>query len=399
MPGWYTLNQDSADLVELGDRFWTIDDVGMSRVRANEGPLPATAELLASGLDEDAAARVRFGRAFRQLDDEAVERIAAAQQFPPTRRSGRVSQPIDWVTLTVLDNVMWNEPFWRADEACGGVQSFAEYCKYLTGQPPVPKLTADRVSVPLVSKACKALPCPQAWYPFTVQRCVTGNTYNHTAQQLDESGFGRLAAWAPREALRILYSGNLTNGALGNPYVVQSALDDPFVTDDADLTPLTGAVSINVALGMLSTALSEMQPDRAGLILVPQVVMDGHIDLGTIYQDPVGRWRTRSGHGIVGDAAFTGVGPGGVAPAAGEVWLWAIGSMDLVLGRPWSPQAMAAAADPQSLLRFGSSTTADRAYGVVNSSGIFQNALQAEYFVQGAVAFGGCGRFAIRAHL
>ena len=37
--------------------------------------LPATAELLASGLDEDAAARVRFGRAFRQLDDEAVERI------------------------------------------------------------------------------------------------------------------------------------------------------------------------------------------------------------------------------------------------------------------------------------------------------------------------------------
>jgi len=381
--------------------FWTPNDKLVSGIRRIHGDIPTTEQLVADGVEPEVASWARWDGACesaKRCNAHVVDRQAAALTLPPSRRNARLAQPTDWATLTVVDNGTWSEPFWRSDDACGGVQSFAEYCNFTTGEPPHATTTATRVERPLLGSAPNALPCPEPWYPFTLQRKVTGNVFQHTHLDLDANGFGRIQAWAPREALRILYRGTLTSGLqLGNPYVTMASITDPDGQADSDLTPVSGAVTINKALALLSSALSDCQPERAGVILVPQLIMDGNIDLGIVYQDQVGRWRTRTGHGIMGSGAFDGYGPGGVAPSAGEVWLWAVGQIDMVLGRPWSPQQMAAVDGP--LVRWTGGTQVPRSYGVHNDAGVFQNALEAEYFVQGAVAFGGCCRFAVRALL
>lgn len=391
-------------LSPVGDQARFRSDGVIDQIHRSDSALPATSELIDAGFDEATAQAVRWAVASHQATpkdvEQLAERVAAATYFDPSRRSARLTQPTDWVTLKVLDNGMWNEPLWRADDPCGGVQSFAQYCSYVESQPPRPKLTATSVDLPLVAVNARAMPCPSPWFPFTIQRAVSGNVWLHTAEDMDAAGFSIINDWAQREALRILYSGKLANGsssALGNEYIVEATVPDPDIQQDWDLTPVAGAVTINQAIGMLSSALSNCQPARSGLILVPQAVMDGHIDVGTMYQDQIGRWRTRSGHGILGSSAFSGNGPGDVAPSAGEAWFYAVGAIDMVLGRPWSPQRNAVAENP-GLVRW-QNTLVPRAYGVHNSAGVFQNALFSEYFVQGAVAFGGCCRFAVRVRL
>lgn len=111
-----------------------------------------------------------------------------------------------------------------------------------------------------------------------------------------------------------------------NTTVVDSVTQDVII-QTAAVVPVTGAFSVNEAIGILESAMGHCY-GGIPVIHVPRVVLS-HLDrFGLVYHND-GMLTTIGGSRIAAGAGYRGVAPDGTIPTYPQVWMYATGAINL----------------------------------------------------------------------
>lgn len=194
-------------------------------------------------------------------------------------------------------------------------------CIVVTGVGDVPEPSAKDGNVDVSTRAAT---------PFTTYARFDCSTVGYTTEEFSRIGTAALTqseSWQVENAI-------WTGLADDQPVVFPHLSADDSATDDQGYTlqlvtsvPVTGAVDVATGLGLLEESLANCH-NGVGVIHVPVKVLPT-LDAHGLVRDRNGILKTLNGNIVAVGAGYPGTSPAGVAPGAGEAWIYATGPMFL----------------------------------------------------------------------
>lgn len=165
-------------------------------------------------------------------------------------------------------------------------------------------------------------PCDTSEYePFVIEVEDNRSTFGFAAEDRVALALEKLDMCTQKAVEHELWTGELsTLGTYDNKFLASN--------DAVDVTPGASAVSPRLGIALLERALGDSKCGVRGVIHATRDV----VSLTDELVEVDGHLETPLGNYVVAGVGYTGVGPGGVAPAANSVWLYATGPVAVRLG-------------------------------------------------------------------
>lgn len=194
-------------------------------------------------------------------------------------------------------------------------------CLVVTGIGDVPEPSEKSNNVDVSTRAAT---------PFTAYARFDCSTVGYTTGDFERIGTVALTQSESWQVENAVWTGLADDQPVVFPHLAANAS----ATDDQGYTlqlttsvPVTGAVDVATGLGLVEESLANCH-NGVGVIHVPVKVLPT-LNAHDLVRDVNGTLRTLNGNLVAVGAGYPGTSPTGVAPGAGEAWIYATGPMFL----------------------------------------------------------------------
>lgn len=245
--------------------------------------------------------------------------------YLPTYVKAPTVTPLPYGLMSVVqmptdddDRVHWKNGIQYQRETCKAAESTIAQCPVVTGFGKTPTVTGVQT---------------KGAQPFTVYASITCSPVGNWWEEAEARTVNALTEGEARAVEQVFWTGQIQHpsGSVIYPHLAANAEvhsgDGIILLQPAALTPVTGAVDIVEAVGILESRLGTCY-GSVGVIHAPREAL-AHMSANFLIEKSGQQIRTEGGTLVAFGAGYPGTSPAGVQPPSGTVWLYGTGAITL----------------------------------------------------------------------